>query len=56
MKTTVNYEERKGVVTPYNFTKEEFRAEIKKAEEGPFYTLEETIEKLYKWRKEQKKK
>ena len=39
----------KGVVTPYNFTEEEFWVEIKNAEKGPFISIDELERRMEKW-------
>lgn len=33
-----------------NMTHEEFMARVRKAEEGPFYTLEEIKQKMQEWK------
>lgn len=33
-----------------NMTQEEFVARVRKAEEGPFYTLEEIKQKMQEWK------
>lgn len=46
---------KKGVTTPYNFTGDEFLEEIRKAEEGKFYPVEEGIKRFKEWKSKQKK-
>ena len=41
---------RKGVITPYNFTEEEFWEEIRNAEKGPFISLDELDSRLEEWK------
>ena len=43
---------RRGVVTPCNFTEEEFLEEIRKAEKGPFMSLDELDRRLEEWKTE----
>lgn len=38
-----------------DMTREEFIARVRKAEEGPFYTLEEGFEMMRQWREQRKK-
>lgn len=38
-----------------DMTQEEFIARVRKAEEGPFYTLEEGFEMMRQWREQRKK-
>lgn len=38
-----------------NMTQEELIARVRKAEEGPFYTLDEGFEMMRKWREARKK-
>jgi len=42
----------KGVVTPYDFTEEEFWEEIRKAEKGPFISIDELERRMEKWKRE----
>ena len=49
MEILVENMERKGVVTPYDFTEEEFWEEIRKAEEGPFLSMDELKISMDKW-------
>ena len=42
----------KGVVTPYDFTEEEFWVEIKNAEKGPFISIDELERRMEKWKRE----
>jgi len=42
----------KGVVTPYDFTEEEFWEEIRKAEKGPFISIDELERRMEKWMRE----
>jgi len=46
---------RKGVITPCDFTEEEFWEEIRKAERGPFYTVEEAESILEQWKNARRK-
>jgi len=55
MEVLVKNIKRKGVRTPYNFTKEEFWEEIRKAENGPFYTIDEAESILEQWKNARKK-
>jgi len=57
MKTSVTSEMtmRKGVVTPWDFTEDEFLQEIRKAENGKFYPVEEGIKRFKEWKLKQKK-
>ena len=41
---------RKGVIIPCDFSEEEFWEEIRKAESGPFYTIEEAESILEQWK------
>ena len=50
MQVLVENIERKGVTIPYNFTEEEFWEEIRKAEKGPFYAVEEAESILEQWK------
>ena len=50
MEVLVKNIERKGVITPHNFTQDEFLEEIRKAERGPFYTFEEAELMLEQWK------
>lgn len=54
-KKTTNKPELKFTTTE-KWTDKEFRAGIKEAERGPFYSVEESVEKFEKWRKEREKK
>ena len=47
---------RKGVITPYEFTEDEFWEEIHKAEKGPFIGLDELEHRLEEWKMELNKK
>ena len=53
--TTLSGINKKGVVIPRNFTEEEFLQEIRKAEEGKFYPIEEGIKRFREWKTKQKK-
>ena len=44
---------RKGVLTPWDFTEDEFLQEIRKAEEGKFYPIEEGIKRFKEWKLKQ---
>jgi hypothetical protein len=55
METIIENTEERGVIAPYNFTEEEFREEIRKGEEGPFYSIEEAKSMLEKWKNARKK-
>ena len=50
METEVEDIISKGVITPYDFTEEEFWDEIRKGEEGPFYSIEEAETILEEWK------
>ena len=50
MEVLVENINRKGVITPCDFTEEEFWDEIRKAEKGPFYTFEEAESILEQWK------
>ena len=52
MKILVESIERKGVATPYDFTEEEFWEEIRKAERGPFISIDELEHRIEKWKLE----
>ncbi len=54
MKKTVIPKSR-GVSIPFNFTVEEFQEEIKKAENGRFYPVEQLGKKMKEWMEQQKK-
>ncbi len=43
-------------VTDTNLTHEEFLAGIQKAEEGPFYSVQESMENFEQWLKSREKK
>jgi hypothetical protein len=43
-------------VTDTNLTQEEFLAGIQKAEEGPFYSVQESMENFEQWLKSREKK
>jgi hypothetical protein len=49
MEIEVEEIENKGVITPYDFTEEEFWEEIRKGEEGPFMSMEELKRSMNKW-------
>lgn len=49
LKTTTIPEERK-LLPGLNMTQEELIARVRKAEEGPFYTLEEVKQKMQEWK------
>ncbi len=53
---TKEYNKSKGVVMPYDFTQEEFLREIRKAENGCFYPIEQLKHKMTLWMELQKKK
>ncbi|MCL2649451.1 MAG: hypothetical protein FWD60_00310 [Candidatus Azobacteroides sp.] len=53
---TKMYNKSKGIVTPYDFTKEEFLQEIRKAENGNFYPVEQLKQEIKSWMELQKKK
>jgi len=55
MEVLVENIEKKGVITPWNFTEEEFREEIRKAEKGPFYTIDEAESILEQWKNTRRK-
>jgi len=46
MQATIENTRRRGVVTPYHFTQEEFLKEIRNAEKGPFISLDELDSRL----------
>ena len=50
MEVFVEDTKRKGVITPYDFTEEEFWEEIRKGEVGPFYAFEDAETLLEKWK------
>jgi hypothetical protein len=52
MKAAVVDAKRKGVTTPYDFTEEEFIEEIRKAERGPFISIDELDHRLEEWKRE----
>jgi len=56
MEAVVDKMQRKGVVVPYNFTQDEFWEEIRKAEKGPFISLDELDRRLEEWKTELKAK
>jgi hypothetical protein len=56
MKTIISSDKaKKGVVTPWEFTDGEFVQEIRKAEEGKFYPVEEGIKRFKEWKLKRKK-
>ena len=55
MEVLVENIEKKGVITPWNFTEEEFWEEIRKAEKGPFYTIDEAESILEQWKNARRK-
>ena len=50
MEVLVENNTRKGVITPFDFTEEEFWEEIHKAEKGPFISLDELDRRLEEWK------
>jgi len=56
MKTIIENIERKGVATPYDFTEEEFWEEIRKAEKGPFMSMDELKNSMDRWMMKSKSK
>ena len=50
MEMLVENKEKRGVVTPYDFTEEEFWEEIRKAERGPFLSLDELEQRIEQWK------
>ncbi|WP_278622884.1 hypothetical protein [Parabacteroides gordonii] len=54
LKTTTVPKKRK-LLPGLNMTQEELLARVRKAEEGPFYTLDEGFEMIRKWREARKK-
>ena len=50
MQVLVENHIRKGVVTPCDFSKDEFWEEIRKAERGPFISLEELDRRFEEWK------
>ena len=55
MEAVIDNMQRKGVITPYEFTEAELREEIRKAEKGPFYTLEEAESMFEQWKDARRK-
>lgn len=55
METKV-YNKSKGIVTPYDFTEKELLKEIRKAENGNFYPIEQLKQKMMAWMELQKRK
>ena len=54
MKTVESFDiVEEGGVTPWNFTEEEFLQEIRRAEEGKFYPVEEGIKRFKEWKLKQ---
>ena len=41
---------KRKLLTGLNMTQEEFVARVRKAEEGPFYTLDEIKQKMQEWK------
>ena len=56
MEILVENIERKGVVTGYDFTEDEFLEEIRKGEDGPFYTINDAATILERWKEMRRKK
>ena len=56
MEILVENMERKGVVTGFDFTEDEFLEEIRKGEVGPFYTIKDAISILERWKELRRKK
>jgi hypothetical protein len=50
MRTTKSKKEKNWVVPGVKLTQDEFEKGIKKAEEGPFYTLDEIKSKMKVWK------
>jgi hypothetical protein len=50
MQVLVENPVRKGVITPCDFSEEEFWEEIRKAERGPFISLDELDNRLEEWK------
>jgi hypothetical protein len=50
MEVLVKNIQRKGVITPCDFTQEEFWEEIRKAERGTFLSLKELDSRLEEWK------
>ena len=56
MKTIASFDIiEEGIVTPWDFTEDEFLLEIRKAEEGKFYPVEEGIKRFKEWKLKQKR-
>lgn len=53
---TISVPEERKLLPGLNITQEELIARVRKAEEGPFYTLDEGIEMIRKWREERTKR
>ena len=58
MKTakTKSTKEINWAIPDQTITHDEFMAAIRKAEEGPFYTIEESMKMLEEWRKKRNSK
>jgi hypothetical protein len=50
MNTIVEDVKRKGVCVPYFFSDKEFLQEIRKAENGPFISIDELEDRLEIWK------
>ena len=50
MQKVIENIERKGVITPCNFTEDEFLEDIQTSEKGPFYAVEEAESILEQWK------
>ena len=50
MQVLVENSIRRGVITPCDFSEEEFWEEIRKAERGPFISLDELDSRLEEWK------
>lgn len=53
---TISVPEERKLLPGLNITQEGLIARVRKAEEGPFYTLDEGIEMIRKWREERTKR
>jgi predicted transcriptional regulator len=56
IKTKKETKEKSWALPGVKLTHEEFVAGIRKAEEGPFYTIEESMEHFEQWMKSREKR
>ena len=56
MELLVDNIESIGVLEPYDFSEDEFLEEIRKGEEGPFYTIKDAETILERWKEMRRKK